>query len=308
MEKVKNGFGKLSDGIKSFVSDNRVVVARLFFFAAFSVIIFFAVAIIFSMVLHSGLSLRGMQPTDLPGTPATGALSVGEVTVDYEETLPPERVFTYEFITDLSAYEEYMNPTDRDGYLQLINYENYLDQNYKPDDLVNVPTRGDRDVQKLRLYPARALEALMAEAKACGVLDFTVTSGWRGYWTQDWLLKNQISKYTPTMSYDDAYALAITEVAIPGTSEHQSGLCVDMHNLPGADISYAKTESAKWLAANCYKFGFILRYPKDKTEITKISFEPWHFRYVGRYHASMMNELGMCLEEYIAFIGSEEQI
>ena len=71
-----------------------------------------------------------------------------------------------------------------------------------------------------------------------------------------------------------------------------------MHNIPSADTAFASQEAATWLKNNCYKFGFILRYPEDKTDITGISFEPWHFRYVGRYHATRMHELGLCLEEY----------
>ena len=63
------------------------------------------------------------------------------------------------------------------------------------------------------------------------------------------------------------------------------------------------TKEGKWLAENCYKFGFIIRYPKNKTEITGISWEPWHIRYVGRYHATKMYELDMCLEEYLVYIG-----
>lgn len=208
--------------------------------------------------------------------------------------------YKYEFLCDLSEYEQYMNPAEDGQYIILVNYESTLPEGYKPDDLVEIPTREGRETQTMRETPAKALEAFLLEARANGVTDVTVTSGWRSYNTQVWLLDNQVSKYTGIMSYDEAYALAITEVAIPGTSEHQSGLCVDMHNLGGADISFAESASAKWLADNCYKFGFILRYPADKVDITRISFEPWHFRFVGRYHASVMHENGMCLEEYVA--------
>jgi len=76
-----------------------------------------------------------------------------------------------------------------------------------------------------------------------------------------------------------------------------------MHNMSSAVTAFEDQDAAKWLAENCHKFGFILRYPKDKTGITGISFEPWHFRYVGRYHATKMYELDMCLEEYWAYLG-----
>ena len=95
---------------------------------------------------------------------------------------------------------------------------------------------------------------------------------------------------------------AATIVARPGTSEHQTGLAADMHNMASAEQSFGETEAAKWLAANAYKFGFILRYEEDKQDITKIIYEPWHFRYVGRYHATRIYESGMCFEEYLESI------
>lgn len=72
-----------------------------------------------------------------------------------------------------------------------------------------------------------------------------------------------------------------------------------MHNLPGADVSFANQEVYKWLRENAWKFGFILRFPEDKTEITGYSFEPWHYRFVGRYHAQKIHKGGLCLEEYL---------
>ena len=78
-----------------------------------------------------------------------------------------------------------------------------------------------------------------------------------------------------------------------------------MHNIGSAEVSFAKKPEAKWLAENCYRFGFILRYPEDKTDITSITYEPWHFRFVGREAATKMHENGMCLEEYIEHIGLE---
>lgn len=230
-----------------------------------------------------------------------------QINIEAHEYNIPEKVYEYEYKTDISQYEIYIDPpeTERNDYLLLINYENLLSEDYKPNDLIQIPTRAGRDVQYMRNTPANALKAFLNEAKACDIKDVTVTSGWRSYNTQVWLLSQQVAKYEASpyfMSNEDAYNLAITEVAIPGTSEHQSGLCVDMHNLPSADISFANTASAQWLADNCYKFGFIIRFPKDKTEITKISFEPWHFRFVGRYHATRIHEMQICLEEYIDYL------
>ena len=102
----------------------------------------------------------------------------------------------------------------------------------------------------------------------------------------------------------ELYGRDSSTAAAPGTSEHQTGLCCDMHNLGGADVSFANKEAYTWLIENCYKFGFILRFPEDKVEITGYSFEPWHYRFVGRYHATRMHNLGMCLEEYTDYLAN----
>ena len=108
------------------------------------------------------------------------------------------------------------------------------------------------------------------------------------------------------ISREEAQKIVDTYSAKPGTSEHQTGLCCDMHNLPSADQRFAKQDAYKWLLENCYKFGFILRFPEDKEDITGYSFEPWHYRFVGRYHASEMHRVGMCLEEYVAYLETAE--
>jgi hypothetical protein len=94
-----------------------------------------------------------------------------------------------------------------------------------------------------------------------------------------------------------------------GTSEHQSGLCADLHNQVSANEDYpeifANTPEGKWITENCWKFGFVLRFPPHKTEITGINYESWHFRYVGRYHAYLMNEKDMCLEEYVEYLAQQ---
>ena len=207
------------------------------------------------------------------------------------------------FIKDLSAYEKYMNP-EGDEYLTLINYENLLSSDYVPNDLIDVVnTRADRSKARMREYAEKALEALYIEMYANGYTDVTVTSGYRSYQDQKNIHNSYIARELedhPGWTWDQAKAEVLTYSAEPGTSEHQSGLCVDMHNLASADKSFANQDAYTWLKNNAHKFGFILRYPEDKTEITKIDFEPWHYRYVGRYHATKMYESGMCLEEYVA--------
>lgn len=206
------------------------------------------------------------------------------------------------FAADLSAYEQYFNPPNNqaDEYIILINQNNPLDpQDYTPPDLTDlVDTRKDgRETQQARLYPAKALEAFLIEARANGHTNVTVTSGYRGYVMQNTLFNAEVERLRPVHG-DKAEEVAAQAIAYPGQSEHQSGLCLDMHNLAAAGQDFGATPDGKWLAENAHYFGFILRYPKDKTEITGIQFEPWHFRYVGRYHATKMYDLNLCLEEY----------
>ncbi len=209
-----------------------------------------------------------------------------------------------EFISDLSAYEEYMNPADRDGFLLLVNADHLLDANYLPPDLTDLKdTRKDgRAVQKMVKTAAMSLEAMYIELRANGYTDVSVTSAYRAYSYQQYLFNmytdNEMKK-NPSLTRAEAEAITETYSARPGTSEHQSGLCCDMHNLGGADQAFAKKEAYKWLKDNCWKFGFIIRFPEGKEDITGISFEPWHYRFVGRYHAKAIYDSGLCLEEYL---------
>ncbi len=246
-----------------------------------------------------------------------GDVTTDETTEKGDEEAP---IPTFSFVADLSEFETYMNPTgeDRDAYLLLVNPDNPLSSDYIPSDLVDVKsTRKDgRNTQQLRLYAAKALEALMLEAEACGVVDtktpsgypLSVMSAYRSYAYQNSLFNTYVNREMQKgISRAEAEAIVVTYSCRAGTSEHQSGLCVDMHTLWSANVAFAKEDEAKWLAENCYKFGFVLRFPEDKVDITKITYEPWHFRYVGRYHAVKMNELEMCLEEYTEYLKTVQQ-
>lgn len=224
--------------------------------------------------------------------------------------LPPEQgeqvapEVPVEFVSDLSAYEEYMNPADRDGFLTLVNGSHLLDANFLPGDLTDLKdTRKDgRATQKMVKTAAMALEAMYMELRANGYTDVSVTSAYRAYSYQQYLFNmytDQEMARNPSLTRAQAEAITETYSARPGTSEHQTGLCCDMHNLGSADQAFANKEAYKWLKENCWKFGFILRFPEGKEDITGISFEPWHYRFVGRYHAKAIYESGLCLEEYL---------
>lgn len=254
-----------------------------------------------------------------PSEPSSSASSENGSASDTDSAEPPTSEAVTEpveqapsFTADLSAYEEYMNPTDRDAYLTLVNATHPLASDFIPADLTDlVNTRGDgRAMQKMSLYAAKALEALFIEAKAENQLTvnqksgypLSVMSAYRSYAYQSSLFShytdNEMAR-SPALTREQAEAITVTYSNRPGTSEHQLGLCVDMHDLSGADVSFKNSTSYPWLSENAWKFGFILRYPEDKVSETAVSFEPWHYRYVGRYHAKKIHDAGLCLEEYI---------
>lgn len=207
------------------------------------------------------------------------------------------------FISDLADYEQYMDPAERDDYLILVNKTSTISASDEPTDLVDIAdTRQDRATQQMRKYAAKALEALFIEMRAYGYTDVSVTSAFRSYNYQEQLFTGYVAKELKNHSgwtQAQAEAEAETYSARAGMSEHQTGLCCDMHNLSSADVSFANQEAYKWLSENAWKFGFILRFPEDKTDITGYSFEPWHYRFVGRYHAQKIHDGGLCLEEYL---------
>ena len=208
---------------------------------------------------------------------------------------------------DISSYLKYIEPGD--GYLTLVNLQNPLDQSYVPLNLVvSDYTRKDgRDGQKLVETAAKALEALMKEAALNGITDVTITSAYRSASYQKSLFNCYVEKEMKNnskLTREQAEQVVLTYSMKPGCSEHQTGLCCDMHNLSSAQQKFGNTKAGQWLAENCWRFGFILRYPADKEDITGVKWEPWHFRFVGREAATQMHEKNMCLEEYVEYLKS----
>lgn len=147
-----------------------------------------------------------------------------------------------------------------------------------------------------------ALEKMLSDCEAAG-MDVTVCSAYRTESTQNRLYQNKIARLRAAgYSREEALAEAGRWVAPPGTSEHQTGLAVDIMatDYPVLDEKQAQTEEQQWLMEHCWEYGFILRYPTDKSSVTGIGYEPWHYRYVGQETAASIYERGLCLEEYIA--------
>ena len=129
-----------------------------------------------------------------------------------------------------------------------------------------------------------------------------ICSGYRTMEKQQYLFNNKIARLVAEgVDPTEAPAIAAMSVAIPGTSEHQLGLALDIvdDNNWHLDSTQAKMPTQQWLMANSWRYGWILRYPSEKSEFTGIIYEPWHYRYVGRTIAKEIHEMGVCLEEYL---------
>lgn len=189
---------------------------------------------------------------------------------------------------DSSSQEE---ATETYGWnLILVNREHRIPRDYT----VELTELSNGQKVDSRIYPA--LQEMFDDARAQG-LHLFVRDGYRTWETQQKLLDQKIQAYK-----DEGYSSGKAEkkakewVAVPGTSEHQLGLAVDIN----ADTACSSREEVyTWLAKNGYKYGFINRYPEDKTDITGTIYEPWHYRYVGREAAKEIWQQGLCLEEYI---------
>lgn len=144
------------------------------------------------------------------------------------------------------------------------------------------------------------LMGMLQAAKDDGV-NLAICSPYRDLNRQEVLFNKKITNYMGQgMSYMEAYKLASQAVTVPGASEHQIGLAIDIFSdtYTLLDEGFGETEAGKWLAEHSCEYGFTLRYPEGKEYITSIEYEPWHFRYVGKEAATVMKEEGICLEEF----------
>jgi D-alanyl-D-alanine carboxypeptidase len=203
---------------------------------------------------------------------------------------------------------------DRKGMTMVINPED-LDKPPSPlDDWRIMLVNADNPVPKgysLRLtniegyflFDERAANDLKDLIKDCRQetnYQLKVRTGYRSYTLQESLYRTKIrSHLNRGKSRTEAERLTRNYIAVPGTSEHEIGLAVDFNILT---LDFENTPAFKWLEKNAQKYGFILRYPRDKQSITKIKYEPWHFRYVGPVHARIMKSYDLCLEEYVDYL------
>ncbi len=171
----------------------------------------------------------------------------------------------------------------------LVNKDNKLPDNYVPNDLKPINSDYTINMQYLRSIAKYHFEKMCKCAKKEG-LNILAVSTFRSSDYQDKLYK----KYCLEKGIEYANMCS----AKKGHSEHQTGLAVDVADITGDYDNFIKTKEYEWMIHNAYKYGFILRYPKYKTDITGYKFEPWHYRYIGKQIAKRLLFNNITLEEY----------
>ncbi len=211
------------------------------------------------------------------------------------------------------------NEKEKNIYLKLINKQNAVGADYVPENLTDIDTAyttGGKQIQLEKTACSAAIR-MLDDMKKDGITNVSITSAYRTYAYQKTLFDrycNNEAEAHPTWSDEEIKAEVLTYSAAPGTSEHQSGLCMDLFvdgEMEGLwnygsetpknpyDKGFAETEAYEWLCENAHKYGFILRFPENKTAITGYAYESWHYRYVGEAAAGEIHERNITLEEYL---------
>ena len=190
---------------------------------------------------------------------------------------------------DLPVYTDTKEVEDGNDYLVLVNKYNHLPKNYRPTDLAYIPGAYGNNVPMRSITKDAFLELQDAAKKELNI-NLMPTTAFRDEAFQRTLYTNYVNK--------EGVDKADTYSARPGYSEHQTGLSIDLKNTALSNVRLSD-ENYDWLENNAYKYGFIIRFPKNKEDITLYQFENWHIRYVGKDAAKTIYENKLTLEEYI---------
>ena len=223
-----------------------------------------------------------------PGKSFQGEADVGQVPLGEEKTGELDAVKD-------SSSTQAGQPQKEDWRLILVNPWNAIPEGYG----VDLAQLKNGQAVDERCYPD--LQEMMVDCRDQG-LSPLICSSYRSQQKQEALFENRRnSLLAQGYSQEEARAEAGKAVALPGTSEHQLGLAVDIVDLSNQNLDESQEDTAVqgWLMENSWKYGFILRYPNGKSALTGIIYEPWHYRYVGREAAQEIYERGVCLEEYL---------
>lgn len=214
-----------------------------------------------------------------------------------------QKADTVQFVMPATAAESQNTKTpqpitaDLPWYLTLVNFEHPLEEDFVPTELAEIDNGYEADSRI-----ADAAKQMLADAYEENVRIIAL-SAYRDYEYQMDLFENKVQRLQKEKGYSVSKAReeAATVVAYPGTSEHQLGLALDLVDArhTALDESQENTAAYQWLCEHCDEYGFIVRYPNGKTDITGIIYEPWHFRYVGKEAAKVIMENDLTLEEYL---------
>lgn len=192
---------------------------------------------------------------------------------------------------DKKQYEDMHETINLNKINILVNKHNYLKENYVPENLKNLSSTYALSNMKMVEEAANAFESLSKDASKENYKVIAMST-YRSY-------EYQVDLYNKYVKSDGKDA-ADTYSGRPGNSEHQTGLAVDVYNQTETYTNFEKTKEYNWMQENAYKYGFILRFPKDKENETGYEFESWHYRYVGKEIAKYIHKHNITLEEYIA--------
>ena len=222
---------------------------------------------------------------------APSALALGGRVGDIAGPAAPAAVWRIPAASLTTAAQQ----TEADWRLLLVNPWNALTEDYEVE---LAPLSNGLQVDA-RIYDD--LNDMLTDCRAAG-LSPIVCSAYRTQATQTRLYNNKVARVRASgVPEDQVEAEAARWVAKPGTSEHQTGLALDIvaASYQILDEKQEDTAEQKWLMENSWKYGFILRYPSEKSDVTGIGYEPWHYRYVGKAAAAEIHRTGVCLEEYL---------
>lgn len=231
---------------------------------------------------------------------AKGVLSEHEQTLTTQnEALEKENEDLRTQVSKTEAVEDsasLLSSASENWAIALVNEGHPLDTSYVPAEMTEIESERSVDSRI-----ADDLKQMLSDAKDAG-LSMYVASAYRSYEKQREVFNNTMQDwisqgYSPLNAYDATKK----SVAVPGTSEHATGLAVDIisSEYEALDDRQGDTEEQKWLMEHCWEYGFILRYPSDKSDVTNIVYEPWHYRYVGKEAAKEITEQNITLEEYV---------
>jgi D-alanyl-D-alanine carboxypeptidase len=233
-------------------------------------------------------SIRVEESTVYPPEDYVSPGQAGVLSRSYLLTYPAQiDVETYHGLSDPRTLNTY-NVENPDDIAVLVNKYYVLPETYEPE---VIPVT-NADWFSLRPEANAAWQKMQQAYRTETGKEINLNSAYRSYQVQDMLFAKALKR--------KGIAGCVGYNALPGRSEHQLGLAIDIHSTPGTknSPSFAETTAYEWLQINCSRFGFILRYPKHKTHITDYAFEPWHYRYVGADLAQYLTTNDLTLEEY----------